>query len=328
VPVAIWFGIYGLALAATRPYVPDPAPATDELGPEPPAIASLLVNHWEVTEDAAESTLLDLGARHILEFRQPANDPMQTTVHIRQTNPTGLSGYEQRIFDRVNGLAAGGVVPLTALTFRDKAQAAAWTKRLTAEVVADARSHNLSQRRFGPRIVSALTLCAAAVGVSVAAGLVYGLGRTNNHDTGQAALAGGFFTFIFLSVISGRPHGERDTPIGREAAARWLGVRAWLRGHDAFADLPPAAVAVWGLGFASTNSMQQVRLVVAAPELASASVSLNTSVLYVGQAVGSAIGGLLYAHDQLHAAGYVAMGFVALALITVIFTRRISPASS
>ena len=59
------------------------------------------------------------------------------------------------------------------------------------------------------------------------------------------------------------------------------------------------SVAIWGLGFASTNSMQQVRLVAAAPALASASVSLNTSVLYVGQAVGSAIGGMLYARDLL-----------------------------
>ena len=45
--------------------------------------------------------------------------------------------------------------------------------------------------------------------------------------------------------------------------------------------------------------MQQVRLVAAAPALASASVSLNTSVLYIGQAIGSAIGGFLYARDLL-----------------------------
>ena len=76
-----------------------------------------------------------------------------------------------------------------------------------------------------------------------------------------------------------------------------------------------------GLGFASTNSMQQVRLIAAAPALAPASVALNTSVLYVGQAIGSGIGGVLYARDLLHGAGYVALGFVALALITVIATR-------
>jgi predicted MFS family arabinose efflux permease len=81
-----------------------------------------------------------------------------------------------------------------------------------------------------------------------------------------------------------------------------------------------ASVAIWGLGFASTNSMQQVRLVAAAPALASASVSLNTSVLYIGQALGSAIGGVLYARDMLHGAGYVSMGFIGLALLTVILT--------
>ena len=65
------------------------------------------------------------------------------------------------------------------------------------------------------------------------------------------------------------------------------------------------AVAIWGIGFASTNSMQQVRLVAAAPALASASVSLNTSALYIGQAIGSAIGGLLYARDLFYGSGYV-----------------------
>jgi predicted MFS family arabinose efflux permease len=85
--------------------------------------------------------------------------------------------------------------------------------------------------------------------------------------------------------------------------------------------LMACSVAIWGLGFASTNSMQQVRLVTAAPALASASVSLNTSVLYIGQAVGSAIGGVLYARDLLYGAGYVAVVFVALALVVVTLTR-------
>lgn len=81
------------------------------------------------------------------------------------------------------------------------------------------------------------------------------------------------------------------------------------------------SVAVWGIAFASTNSMQQVRLVAAAPALASASVSLNTSALYIGQATGSAIGGFLYARDLFHASGYVATALVALAVIAVILTK-------
>ncbi|KJC34798.1 MFS transporter [Bradyrhizobium sp. LTSP857] len=81
------------------------------------------------------------------------------------------------------------------------------------------------------------------------------------------------------------------------------------------------AVAIWGLGFASTNSMQQVRLVAAAPPLASATVALNTSVLYIGQAIGSAVGGMLFAGELLHTIGFVAVGFVVLALMLVVLTR-------
>src|SRR3954466_11529869 len=99
------------------------------------------------------------------------------------------------------------------------------------------------------------------------------------------------------------------------------GVSGWALTAGVY-PLMALAVAVWGLGFASTNSMQQVRLVAAAPPLASATVSLNTSVLYIGQAIGSAIGAVLYARDMPYASGYVAAGFVALALLTVLYTRR------
>ena len=98
------------------------------------------------------------------------------------------------------------------------------------------------------------------------------------------------------------------------------GVGGWALSAGSY-PLMAASVAIWGLGFASTNSMQQARLVAAAPALASASVALNTSVLYVGQAIGSAIGGVLYARDLLYGAGYVSMGLVALALLTVMQTR-------
>ncbi|MBR1124264.1 MFS transporter [Bradyrhizobium lablabi] len=101
----------------------------------------------------------------------------------------------------------------------------------------------------------------------------------------------------------------------------FAGVAGWALSAGIYA-LMACSVVIWGLGFASTNSMQQVRLVAAAPPLASASVSLNTSVLYIGQAIGSAIGGALYAHGLLHEAGFVAMAFVALAFATVILLTR------
>jgi predicted MFS family arabinose efflux permease len=103
------------------------------------------------------------------------------------------------------------------------------------------------------------------------------------------------------------------------------GVSIWAFGAGALSAMA-FGVSVWGLGFASTNSMQQVRLVGAAPPFAGASVSLNTSVLYIGQAVGSALGGVLYVRDLLHAAGFVAVSFVVVALIVVLITGRLVPA--
>ena len=100
----------------------------------------------------------------------------------------------------------------------------------------------------------------------------------------------------------------------------FIGITGWALGAGIYL-LMAISVAIWGIGFAATNSMQQVRLVAAAPPLAPASVSLNTSVLYVGQAIGSAVGGVLYAGDLLHTIGFVGATFVALALAIVVMTR-------
>jgi hypothetical protein len=106
VAIGAWLAVFAGCLWLTRPRSVRPVPPTQDFGgPEPPAVVSLLVNRWEVTEDAAESTLIDLAARRYLEFRQPGNDPMQTTIHVRNTDPAGLSAYERRVLDRVVGLA-------------------------------------------------------------------------------------------------------------------------------------------------------------------------------------------------------------------------------
>ncbi|MGE0332495.1 MAG: MFS transporter [Ramlibacter sp.] len=61
-----------------------------------------------------------------------------------------------------------------------------------------------------------------------------------------------------------------------------------------------ALVAVpWALGCFSSNSAQQARLAGIAPALAAASIALNTSAMYAGQAVGAASGGWLIAHGQM-----------------------------
>ena len=74
-------------------------------------------------------------------------------------------------------------------------------------------------------------------------------------------------------------------------------------------------------GFAAANSMQQARLAAAAPALASASIALNTSAIYVGQAAGSYLGGILFVRDLLNAVGWTAVAFMLLAVVILAFTR-------
>jgi predicted MFS family arabinose efflux permease len=82
----------------------------------------------------------------------------------------------------------------------------------------------------------------------------------------------------------------------------------------------------WGLGMFATNSAQQARLIQISPELASGSVALNTSAIYLGQAIGSAGGAWLIIHDgmaQLHWFGWIGVLLaLAVSLLAARATRR------
>ena len=72
----------------------------------------------------------------------------------------------------------------------------------------------------------------------------------------------------------------------------------------------------WALGCFACNSAQQARLVHLSPALAPATVALNTSAMYGGQALGAALGGLLIAQGhmlRLHQVGLVVL-ILAMAL--------------
>jgi MFS transporter, DHA1 family, inner membrane transport protein len=100
----------------------------------------------------------------------------------------------------------------------------------------------------------------------------------------------------------------------------FVGLIVWAAGTGSLAVMLVGIAGASG-GFAASNSIQQARLSMAAPDLASASIALNTSGIYVGQAIGSAIGGALIAGDMPHALGYVAAAITGLALLVVLMTR-------
>jgi hypothetical protein len=245
--LAVFAAAYAVALLLTRPADPRPDPSTPDLGEEPPAVVNLLANGWRLNEDAAESTLLDMAAKRVIELRQPGNDPRETTIHLRETTPPPLTGYEQKVLWRVHALAVGDMVPLTALTFRNKSQAKSWTSGFRKAVVADARERGLSRPRFGARIKGALIGVAAVSAAGLALAALLNFLRVPSDEGGDpvGALWVGMIAFLVLGGIASAQRGERDTPAGQAAAGRWLGVRAWLRAHEEFADLPPAAVMVW-----------------------------------------------------------------------------------
>jgi MFS transporter, DHA1 family, inner membrane transport protein len=80
---------------------------------------------------------------------------------------------------------------------------------------------------------------------------------------------------------------------------------------------------LWGLGTFSSNSLQQSRLVGLAPELASATVALNTSVVFFGQAMGAGLGGVMIKQGVSATSGYVAVGLIVLALSVSLIASRL-----
>ena len=76
-----------------------------------------------------------------------------------------------------------------------------------------------------------------------------------------------------------------------------------------------AAALLWGLGSFSSNSLQQSRLAGWAPAIASATIALNTSFVYLGQSAGSAAGGAMIAAEKMPQLPWLSLGFTAVALL-------------
>jgi DHA1 family inner membrane transport protein len=98
------------------------------------------------------------------------------------------------------------------------------------------------------------------------------------------------------------------------------GMAVWSAGAGTLLTMM-AGVLIWGFGFTAINSLQQARLVLAAPSLSTGSVALNTSMLYIGQAIGSSIGGVLFERGQYLPIGYLATAIMVAGLGVLLTTR-------
>jgi predicted MFS family arabinose efflux permease len=80
----------------------------------------------------------------------------------------------------------------------------------------------------------------------------------------------------------------------------------------------------WAISIFATNSAQQARLVGFAPALASASVALNTSAMYAGQAIGTAIGGLLISNGGMNDLHWYGLAVLMTALLASLWATYLS----
>src|SRR5438105_11670941 len=253
VAAAVWLVIFAIRWTASFPKLAPPGPETSDLGPEPPAVANFLVNRFEVTRLAVGATLVDLAARRVIGIEEIVADHF--VVRLRREHDDDdddITAYERQVLDLVRDRATGGSAPVEALEIGSAEESSRWWRRFAKSVERDARDRGLARNRwnradwaiFAGGIALVLGLFALALGIAH-----LGEGITNSRNGGRQGRWDWFYVAAFAELLALAAikslRGVRDTPSGRAASGRWLGVRRFLRHDGGFADLPPAAVAIW-----------------------------------------------------------------------------------
>lgn len=114
-----------------------------------------------------------------------------------------------------------------------------------------------------------------------------------------------------------------DKIIAAGLASLCLGFIGYGLAYGNFA-LAMIASLFWGLGSFSSNSLQQSRLAGLAPQIASATIALNTSFVYLGQAVGSKAGGYFMDMDKMTSLPWLSFAFMVAAIVISLFASRVS----
>jgi hypothetical protein len=255
--LTLWFVLFAAIASATMPRLPDPGPATTDLGPESPAVVNFLCNRWKLTTSAIAATLIDLAARRYVTIEQIGDGENLVRLRDHATDPT--NEYERQVLALVRGRAENGTVPATELSLGYGDKAERWWKSFRDAVIDEARGHGLARRRFSSaqRVLLAATLLVpfAIAGVGFE---VYGAAQRaagEDLDVGGGLALAAILWFAALGYGRTRLRGWRETEAGTAVAARWLGVAEQLRENDSFGDTAPAGVAIWGRLLASGTAL-------------------------------------------------------------------------
>jgi predicted MFS family arabinose efflux permease len=117
------------------------------------------------------------------------------------------------------------------------------------------------------------------------------------------------------NIIAGRLIDRLHPPriIYAALAAMLAAFLMWPATRGSFA-LMMLALMLWGFGCFAINISQQARLVALAPQLTSASIALNSSGIYLGQALGAMGGALVIGEAGLGALSWAGAIFLAAAI--------------
>jgi DHA1 family inner membrane transport protein len=144
---------------------------------------------------------------------------------------------------------------------------------------------------------------------------------------GASTIAILFAVYGFAGVISSTIAAAAIDRLGGPRTARVflvlviLGLLIWsLSGTSVL--LAGLGLAIWGSGGGPAVAAQQARLIAADPNAASATVALNTSLLYAGQAIGTALGGWTLSSGHANWSGIVAVTLIAIALFASMAAER------
>jgi predicted MFS family arabinose efflux permease len=128
----------------------------------------------------------------------------------------------------------------------------------------------------------------------------------------------GFIGNVVLTRVIDRVGAARATMALMLAMS--LGLLLWplARGYAAMA----LVLVPWAFGCFAANSAQQARLGAAAPLLAPALMALNTSAIYLGQALGASGGGWLITHGGYARLSWAGLAWMALAIALSAWAAR------
>jgi hypothetical protein len=206
---------------------------TSEIGPETPAVASLLTNGFTVTPNAAVATLFDLAARGWVRI-VAADDEVIVLTDGHGSHGDVLSAYEQQILNHLHRLTAGAANGVTGagVEIAGLRLDRRWLRRFTAAVAADARRQDLCKRRWNPLF---LVVPAALVGVagwqlwrSVREGDETAVSESLLPRAAAAVVAIVILVVAWRVIMLARSQAQRPTSTGTQRATVWMSLRAWM----------------------------------------------------------------------------------------------------